>query len=86
MPAGVSPQLAAARRDYLSRLRLAGEAAAQVVRMEGFAAKDVELSRSLAQEEHYALEASDLAFGVFARLAHAEKYRACLCGKLEKVR
>lgn len=74
--APASSALAAARSDYLKRQE--EHAKARAVLVKGKATRDQE------QEEHYSQEAADTAFGVFARMAHAEGFRACLCGKLER--
>lgn len=82
MPANASPQLAAARRDYLTKLERAERAeAADDAEHEG---ATEERARDLASDALYSREAADQAFGFLARMAEAEGFRACLCGKLER--
>lgn len=76
--ANLSPPLAAARRDYLTRKAAHEKAAAELARSPGVL--------DLEQAEHYSQEAADTAYGAFARLAHGEGLTACLCGALKKER
>ena len=75
-----SSKVSAARQDYLNRKAQFERAA---LAAKGKAGHSIEKQRELEQEENFAEEAMDQAFGAFARLAHDDGFRACLCGRIE---